>query len=288
MKNNSIPVRSILPIAPKTDVFEGFRIFSISEMLSGQDMNQGLHRHDFYFILVVSKGTGIHEIDFVEYPITDNSISIMRPGQVHRFDLKATSDGYWLAFNKESRLLSARSKQLLRKVGSRNFYQLDKNSINLLWGCLSGMLEEYGSRPVEFEGMIKANLEIFMIQLLRYQQNDRDISVQANQYQQEKLQEFQDLLEVSLRTKKQVRDYADMMSLSRFQLNSITKTLLGKTVAELVEDQILLEAKRYLLGTSDQVTQIASELGYEDASYFIRFFKKKMGVTPEVFRRNSR
>ena len=110
----------------------------------------------------------------------------------------------------------------------------------------------------------------------------------ANQYPQEKLQEFMDLLEANISTTKQAAAYADLLSLSVFQLNSITKSLAGKTVAALIEVQILLEAKRHLIGTSNQVTQIAFQLGYEDVSYFIRFFKKKMGVTPEGFRKNFR
>lgn len=289
MKNSSIPLRSILPQEPLKELVGSFRIFSISEMLSGKDLNQELHRHDFYFILVVSKGSGVHEIDFVNYPVTDNSISFMRPGQVHLFELKAGSEGYWLAFNKEfPALTSPNGSRLLHKVAKRNFYQLDKEDIELLSVCLQGMLDEYTSREVGFEDMIKANFEIFLIQLLRYQQSNQDDSAKANPYQQEKLQEFLDLLEINISTKKQVGAYADMMSLSSFQLNSITRVLLGKTATQLIEDQILLEAKRYLLGTPDQVTQIALRLGYEDVSYFIRFFRKKMGVTPEVFRKNSR
>jgi AraC family transcriptional activator of pobA len=112
--------------------------------------------------------------------------------------------------------------------------------------------------------------------------------VANHQYPQEKLKEFMDLLETNIGTTKQAAAYADMLSLSLFQLNSITKSLVGKTVAALIEDQILLEAKRHLLGTPNQVSQIAFQLGYEDVSYFIRFFRKRMGITPDAFRKNFR
>lgn len=279
-----IPIRSILPL--KTSELDSFRIFSISEILSGEDLNQELHRHDFYFILVLTKGIGIHEIDFNEYPITDNSISIMRPGQVHLFELKVGSEGYWLAFNKKFQLLSSVSNALLRKAASQNFYKLDAKRIDSLCTILQTVLEEYTHKQEGFEAIIKASLEIFLIRFLRYRQEYHGASVEKNQYQQEKLQEFLDLLETNISTNKQAAAYADMVNLSPFQLNSITKSLLGKTVTALIEDQILLEARRYLLGTDNQVAQIAFQLGYEDVSYFIRFFKKKMGVTPEVFRKN--
>ncbi|MEJ0057652.1 MAG: helix-turn-helix domain-containing protein [Bacteroidota bacterium] len=71
--------------------------------------------------------------------------------------------------------------------------------------------------------------------------------------------------------------YAEMLNLSPYQLNSITKSTLGKTSSELIDDHILLESKRYLLATSSQVTQIAYTLGYEDVSYFIPLLQEAHG-----------
>jgi len=51
-----------------------------------------------------------------------------------------------------------------------------------------------------------------------------------------------------------------------------------------ITDHIILEAKRQLLATTSQINQIAGGLGYEDVSYFIRFFKKHTGHSPEAFR----
>jgi AraC family transcriptional activator of pobA len=72
--------------------------------------------------------------------------------------------------------------------------------------------------------------------------------------------------------------------MSLYQLNTVTKAITEKTVSELINDQIILESKRYLLATGDQIKEIAFHLGFEDISYFIRFFKKQTGYTPEAFR----
>ena len=93
-------------------------------------------------------------------------------------------------------------------------------------------------------------------------------------------------METHIATDKQVSQYADRLNLSVYQLNSITKNLLGKTCSVVIDDQIILESKRLLLATSNQISQIAFELGYEDVSYFIRFFKKHSGFSPEAFRNN--
>ena len=76
------------------------------------------------------------------------------------------------------------------------------------------------------------------------------------------------------------------MNLSSYQLNEITKSTIGKTASALLTERIILEAKRYLLATPNQVKDIADMLGYEDVSYFIRFFKKHTGYSPEAFRRH--
>jgi YesN/AraC family two-component response regulator len=79
-----------------------------------------------------------------------------------------------------------------------------------------------------------------------------------------------------------------MMKLSPYQLNAITKATIGKTTSDLINEHLVLEAKKHLLATTNQVKDIAFQLGFEDVSYFIRFFKKHTGYSPEVFRHNSR
>jgi AraC-like DNA-binding protein len=76
------------------------------------------------------------------------------------------------------------------------------------------------------------------------------------------------------------------MNLSFYQLNEITRTAVGKTASAMIVEYIVLEAKRYLLASPNQVKEIADYLGYEDPSYFIRFFKKQTGLSPDAFRKN--
>lgn len=250
-------------------------------MLAGKNMSQDLHRHDFYFILAVSKGKGQHEIDFIKHPVADHTLFIMRPGQVHQLQLKAGTEGFIVEFDKDFLRSS-----LLQRAANRNYCKLGRNEFDALRTPLKEMLGEYQLKQDGYQNVIKANFEIFLTRFLRFRKEHEPNSTKATIYQQEKLQEFMDLLEKNIGTIKQVTAYADLVHLSPFQLNSITKSLVGKTVAELIEEQLLLEAKRYLLATSSQVNQIALQLGYEDVSYFIRFFKKLTGLTPEAFRKN--
>ena len=285
MKN--IPVRSIKSQETTPGISEGFKIRTVSEVLAGKDMSHDLHRHDFFFVLALKKGTGSHEIDFIPHPVSDDSIFFIHPGQVHRLILKAGSEGYLMEFGKDFLSSGDNSKRdLLRKAANQSFCQLEASGSGKLQMILASVFEEYRNKQEGYYEAIQANLAIFFIELVRQRQNKESQKDTFSKYAQERLQEFLELLETDIRTHKQVAHYADKLNLSPFQLNSITKKLLGKTAGELIDDHILLESKRYLLATSNQVNQIAYQLGYEDVSYFIRFFKKHTGHTPEMFRQN--
>jgi AraC family transcriptional regulator, transcriptional activator of pobA len=285
----SIPIRHIKAAQKEPDISGSFIIRSIREILDGKDMIQELHRHDFFFILALQKGAGYHEIDFTQYEVGNHSVFLMRPGQVHQLTLKAGSEGYLAQF--EFDFFSAQNKlshQLLRTVSSKIFCKLDNNRFKKLEQVLTYIFTEYSGKEEGYKEVIKSNLNIFFTELMRHRQNEKISSGDINPYTQEQLEIFLELLETHIATHKQVSKYADMMHLSAYQLNAITRTSLDKTPSELINEHIILEAKRNLLATTNQVNQIADDLGYEDVSYFIRFFKKHTGHSPEAFRENFR
>jgi AraC-like DNA-binding protein len=282
-----IPIRSI-DFTRKEPAFSGsFSIRDIRDLLAGKDMVQELHRHDFFFILALKKGRGNHKIDFTSCEVGDHSVSFMRPGQVHQLTLKAGSTGYLIQFSSDFYYTHERaSNQLIRKVGSNNLYQFEAGRFKKLEATLTSIFQEYTDRQEGYHEVIKAALGIFLIELVRHQNKSTTSSV--NQYSQERLEEFFQLLETHVASQKQVSQYADRLNLTPYQLNAITKSILGKTCSAVIDEHIILESKRHLLATSNQVTQIALQLGYEDVSYFIRFFKRHTGYSPEAFRNNFR
>lgn len=282
-----IPVRKIADNPTALPTSERFKIRTVQEILAGNILKQDLHRHDFFFILLLKNGNGSHEIDFTPYQVLDNSIFFLRPGQVHQIELYADCTGYLMEFNNEFyHPKDKSSSQRLRKASNKNYCKLEVNRFEKLQQILSHIFQEYTSREEGYMDIIKANLEIFFIEFVRQSPNPKNISKEISSYTQERFEEFLELLEKHITTCKQVSQYTDMMNLSTYQLNEITKTSTGKTPSELINEQIILEAKRHLLATPNQIKDIADYLGYEDVSYFIRFFKKHTRYSPEAFRHN--
>lgn len=286
-KMKHIPVRKIKSGPQAQPIPENFTIRELEQLLAGKDMVQDLHRHDFFLIMVLAKGAGDHEIDFIPYTLCDHTVFLMRPGQVHKHTIKAGSKGYLIQF-KPDFYPSSESQTLpfFRKCFNQNFFQLETHRIQKLLAIAHAIFEEEKDRQAGYQDIIQANLSIFLIELSRQNQRLNASKNPQKLYSQEILEEFLALLDTHVSEHRHVSEYAKMLNLSTYQLNAITKATLGKTCSDLIKEQWVLEAKRYLLATPSQVKEIAYQLGFEDISYFIRFFKKQTGLTPEAFRHN--
>lgn len=284
----NIPIRH-LNQQSEPQLSSTYSIRDIEPLLIESDMVQELHRHDFFYLLIIKNGSGQHEIDFTNYDISDHTVFVMRPGQVHYLNLKAKGTGYLIQF-KTDFLYShnSASQNHLTKLIQFNTYYLESHGFGKIETILIEALKEYTEKAKGYQEVLKANLSIFLIELLRQRQSKVVSPVSSTPYAQEKLEYFLELVEANITSNKQVSYYTDLLHLSSYQLSAITKSLLNKTPSELINDYIILEAKRQLLATSNQVSQIAYNLGYDDASYFTRFFKKHTTSSPEAFRQNSK
>jgi len=281
-----IPVKQIATAHSEQSAAGRFSIRSLEQVMGGAEMMHELHRHNFYFILAVEKGSGMHEIDFVKYKVKDHSLFILRPGQVHRLELKAGSKGFLLEFDTafyqpKDTLADKRWKKAIGK----NHCQAEAKNFGRLHVLLQQLSGEFSAKQEAYLEAIKANLDLFFIEYVRQSDNPNQAAKTESSYTQERFEELLRLLETHIAAMKNVSDYTALLNLSAYQLNSITKSSVGKTVSDLINEQIVLEAKRYLLATSSQVKEIADRLGYEDPSYFVRFFKKQTGYSPEAFRK---
>lgn len=286
---STIPIRQITPSPVEPKISQTFRIREVRKILGGKDMFQDTHRHNFFFVLALKNGLGKHTIDFVSYEVRNNCIFVMRPGQVHQLELRAGSEGYLMEFNLEFYHLNERgTSKILRKATTANLCEVSDSAFDKLDLILQYIHQEYQDAKEGYNEVIRAQLDVFFIEFVRNRKQNKADERSEYAYEQERYDEFMHLIETNVATKKQVTEYAEMLNISGYQLSAITKNLLGKTPSDVIKEYIILEAKRYLLATTDQVNQIAWNLGYEDPSYFIRFFKKHTGFSPDVFRSNSK
>ncbi len=282
-----IPIRHITALHQEQSPSGRFSIRQVSDLLRGNDLVHPLHKHDFFFILALEKGKGLHEIDFTRYDLQDNALFILRPGQVHQLELKADCRGLLLEFDSSFyQPQYSLTDQRWKKAIHQNYCQVEENRFIKLLSLLTSVFTEFTLKQDGYAEAIKAYLDIFFIEFLRQSRGPHHIWKDVSGYTQERFEELLALLETKITYVKHVSQYAKLLHLSPYQLNAITKATVGKTTAELINEQVILEAKRYLLATPNQIKDIAYHLGYEDVSYFIRFFRKHTGHSPDAFRKN--
>lgn len=95
---------------------------------------------------------------------------------------------------------------------------------------------------------------------------------------------FKALLFAHIRSQHLMSDYATRLNISPNHLNKSVKFITGKSPTKWIDETIVLEAKVLLTQTQLSISEIATEVGIDDQSYFTRLFKKYEGVTPSEFR----
>ncbi|MDB5261650.1 MAG: AraC family transcriptional regulator [Adhaeribacter sp.] len=290
MSENLLPIYQIQDFAETASQGPGFYLNRFEQHLQQHAFIQKPHKHDFYIILLVTQGTGTHTIDFITYPVNPQTIFFISPGQVHAWELSTDTAGHILFFNTEFYRLASPQQKIYRFPF---FNTLLRNpllpvspaqAINIT-GLLKHISQEHAGHNRQWEEVIRYYLNILLIQLGRFFEDHygHDRSAMPHYPAWEYLEE---LLEQHYKQHEPVSFYAAKLHISVRQLNGIAKNTLNKTVLELLQDRILLEARRLLTHSGLTITQVAAELGYFDNSYFARFFKKHTGQTPEQFRQS--
>ncbi len=246
------------------------------------------HAHDFYLMLLVTKGEGKHYIDFKEYEVHPGAMFILAPGLVHRWNMSKDIDGYILFFTKKYFMLDFKHDNLSRfpffkKHSSVPYIGLSKKSAKEVYTFYELMNKEYHERDLDYHEMIRMYLNTILINLSRKLLGKKTLAYAYN-YEIVQLNTFEELIETYFIEHKPIGFYSEAMNLSTKQLSYICKKLVAKVPSELLMDRIILEAKRLIIYTDLSINQISNKLNYSDSSYFVRLFKKMCNQTPEQFR----
>src|SRR6185295_12859831 len=129
-------------------------------------------------------------------------------------------------------------------------------------------------------------MKIFLISASRSKMQQQPQSLQSGEGTREPvvLQNLKNAIEKDFKSKHTPKEYAEMLNISPNALAKIAKTYFNKTLTNLIAERIVIEAKRELYLTDKSVKEVAYELGYDDEYYFSRFFKKKVSISPQVYR----
>jgi len=96
---------------------------------------------------------------------------------------------------------------------------------------------------------------------------------------------FRQMLEQHIKDKHTVQEYADALKIGRTYLNKLSKLYLGNTAKEVIRARLLLEAKKEILYSQKDISEIAYELNFSNPPNFFRFFRQLTGLSPQQYRK---
>jgi len=271
---------------------EGFQIDRVNMDNEQVDyaIQLGTHRDDHYIFLIHETGASRIMVDFDLFVMGDISVFFILPGQVHRYVESALgTSGWFLAV--DAGLMADRFRMVLEDplLVKRPLF-LSPEELSPVLQCLQllyAISRKEAASPY-YKQAAYGLLNSFAALMAALYTGQPDVAGGKSPRPVMITQEFRRLLLRQFKVCKSPTEYAVALNLSLSYLNEAVKATTGLSVSSLIQQEVMLEAKRLLYHSTCSVKEIAHELGYDDHTYFSRLFKKTAGVTPGDFRRHYR
>lgn len=273
----------------------GFRVEHMPDMFAYSTIDDCCpHVHSFYEILWFQEGEGYHTVDFVDYEVKPNTIFFLSPGQIHHFDVKKGYKGLAIKMCTDFMKDELGSSNLFLKYNifytfdTSPYYNVDNDTAKVL-ASLAQEMEQEATRGGEFGNIdiLKSYLRIFLVNVLRHGTQKTSLQLDNLKPSHVLFLEFRKLVENEYQRLHTVQEYADRLNVAVRTLNKCVNDCSNKSPLAFINDRIVLEAKRMVRYTNMMIKEIALDLGFEEPSYFVKFFKRQTGYLPLDFREQS-
>lgn len=273
----------------------GFLLKSLEDVYNGPTLeSERPHRHDYYAIVFIEKGHGIHYVDFHEYPVNDGLVFFLMPGQMHQLLFFAEPKGFLIAFTEDFLVTNAISQKMIDDLYLFNEYgitpPLPLNESQLpayrnVFDQMQYFSESVGRYNTE---AIASLVQLFLVLSNNHCSIRKEDNTQLLESGNTLLRKFRNLLNKRYVSEHHVSGYAEEIAVTADYLNKIVKSLTGVSAKEHIQNKLVLEAKRALVFTDASNKELAFSLGFDEAAHFNNFFKKMTGMSPGEFRSGSR
>lgn len=247
-----------------------------------------LHRHTFYEIIWVDAGQSRQTIDYQDYQLSPGSLFFISPGQLHYFEEWTPLTGGSILFTEAFFLLNQQHKDKLFELSFLdNFYanpllqpapadfQDIRQTIDLL--------DRERRRPDHAPAITQPLLHVLLARIQRCV--DAQQGKQTTQRYIIQYKNLKRLLDEHYADNQPVSFYASALNMTPHHLNRVCQEVTGQTAGAVVRARSFLEAKRLLTFTDLTVTEVATQLNFDDPSYFARVFRTETGQSPGTFKR---
>jgi len=242
-----------------------------------------------YQIVVALNGHCTHMVDFVPQPCAHRTWLLVRPGQVQRFDFSRDWQGWLLVFRPEFLLPPQGTRQIdeLTVAG-----HLENLSVRLELAAqdhetaLAVLLQMHrdtqrDAEPADLNSLLRHQLYVLLGRLHLAQPHTESLPG----WELQRFSRFRQTVEERFRQTHRLGDIARQLGYSEKTINRACQRIAGISAKAWLSRRIGLEARRMLVHTVWPVKAIAADLGFNEATNFVKFFKRECGCSPGAFRK---
>jgi AraC-like DNA-binding protein len=246
-------------------------------------------RLDFDLLMRIESGTAVHTVDFTDYPLRPGDVLWVRTGQVHQWGAIADIEGTVVMFGPHT--VDDRTSHLIRsrRARPRSHWlaaELVGTPVPRALELLTSSTAPRATDPSDLRQAALAHcLAVLLVQLALVEPAG---SAPALRPTHEAYAWFRDHIEEHFDSWHKVSEYAARLGYSARTLNRLARENTGLSAKQLIDERVVLEAKRQLSHADASVSEIAEQLGFDDASNFSSYFHRQVGTTPGSFRTRSR
>ncbi|MCW3465114.1 AraC family transcriptional regulator [Chitinophaga nivalis] len=280
---------------PATQFFE---IERIDNLFNKCEECREPHRIDFYFLLLLTGGEGVHTFDDQEHYIKENTLCFVNPDMVTSWNSQTDyQQGYSCSFSEEFIHLGRENKRFLHelpffKLGGSAVLPLQPEQAQYYATLLEQMCLEKQRNTIHSPDILRTLLQLFL-QKVQSEFGPKDCQLKTTNNSGLRLtkafmdlyhQDFDLLRKGKINQPKQISAYAEVLGITQNHMNDTVKEVTGKSAGQHIQDRLTKEATMLLMQSHLSVSEIAFKLGFNDPSYFSRFYKKNTGVSPSALR----
>jgi len=158
----------------------------------------------------------------------------------------------------------------------------DLDKFETLWKMF---ILEMQSQDSMQRDMLQMMLKRYLILCTRIYKSKMRLPIENRDF--DIVREFNFLVETHFKSIHSVTQYAELLHKSPKTISNIFRKLNSKSPLQFIQERRMLEAKRLLIYSTQQIKEIAYEVGFEDIQTFSRFFKRKEGISPSQYKESS-
>ncbi|MDX2306175.1 MAG: helix-turn-helix domain-containing protein [Microscillaceae bacterium] len=251
-------------------------------------MTFGTYRNNFYEINIIkNQREFIFYVDGIKYhPQGEPYVCFISPNRLQSYHLLGDdpeAEGYLIYIPKSTTNIIQNFEKVFTffQAEYQSYFNPNETVFKQLWAIAQDLHTEFEGTSRYKEKLLIAKLEVFLYKCLEQFGAVKSILIT---HPEKVVSEFERLISEHIDLHKDLGFYAKELALTPKRLSELCKKVKGKNALELLHEKQKLRAEALLLQTTLTVKEVAFEMGFEEVSNFVRFFKKQSGITPNTFR----